>query len=388
MMRKFVSLFLFIAGATFLNAQGIEFFHGKWSEALEKAKAEDKLIFVDAYASWCGPCKRMSSQVFPDPKSGEFYNSSFVCLKIDMEKPENADFADKYPVGSYPTLMFIDQNGKVVMKEVGYREVDPFLALGKKALSKTTNSVNFEKEYADGNRDPQFLFKYVSTLNRMGEPSLKITNTYLATQTDLSSDFNQRFILEGATEADSRVFDLVIKNKAKIEALAGKEVVKNKIEVACKNTLKKAISFKDETLLKEAKAKMKAGNPDRAQVFGYESDMAYFSATKDVKNYLKAADGYQKSVLKNNAAQLHDLAVKMIAAFPEDPKVLQSAEKLAKTAANNGGLPEYYMTLAGIYKQQGNKEKAKSAAQKAIELIGDKDNGMKARIEFFMNSLG
>lgn len=388
MQPNILSFFLFVACIAHVRAQGIEFFHGKWSEALEKAKLEDKLIFVDAYASWCGPCKRMSSEVFPHPKSGEMYNASFICLKIDMEKPENADFADKYPVGSYPTLMFIEPSGKIVLKEVGYREVDPFLALGKKALSKMTNAVNYEKEYAEGKRDPQFLYKYVGMLNRMGEPSLKITNAYLATQTDLSSDFNLRFILEGAMEADSRVFDLLLKNKDKIVALAGKDAVKSKIELACKNTVKKAVSFKDEALLKEAKAKMKMGNPDRAEAFGYESDLSYYTATKDVKKYLKVVKSYQKAVIKENSAKQHDFVLGMIRAFPDDVNVLATAQKMAQSAAEHGGLPEYYMTLAGIYKMQGNKEKARTAAQKAIEVIGDKDNGMKARIEYFLNALG
>ena len=84
--RSFVTFCLLTLAFT-ANAQGgIEFFHGTWAEAKAKAKAEDKLIFVDAYAEWCGPCKRMSAQTFPDPKAGEFFNPNFICLKIDMEK--------------------------------------------------------------------------------------------------------------------------------------------------------------------------------------------------------------------------------------------------------------------------------------------------------------
>lgn len=370
------------------KGQGINFFHGKWSEALEKAKSEDKLIFVDAYASWCGPCKRMSSEVFTHPKSGEFYNSSFVCLKIDMEKPENSDFADKYPVMSYPTLMFIDPAGKIVLKDIGYRDVEPFVELGKKALNKVTNATEYAQQYADGNRDPQFLFRYVSALNRTGSPSLKITNDYLNTQSDLSTDFNQRFIFEGATEADSRVFDLLIKNRARIEALVGKEPVDAKIETACKNTVKKAISFKDEKLLGEAIQKMKSANPDRGGQFELESKRTYFAAVKDVKNYLKAVKAYQKALVKNSAAKQHELVIDMLESFPNDPSVLRTAAQYEEKAAENGGLPEYYLTLAGIYKQQGDKEKAKNTAQQAIKAIGEKDNGMRARIEYFLNSLG
>lgn len=235
--------------ATQSQAQGIEFFHGPWSEALEKAKSEEKLIFVDAFASWCGPCKRMASQTFTDGKVGEFFNSNFICLKIDMEKPENAEFAGKYPVGSYPTIMFIDATGKMVLKDVGFREADPLVEMGRKALGKMSNSVDYEKGYAEGKRDPKFLYDYVRALNHSGKPSLKITNEYLNTQQDLGTDFNLKFILEGAVESDSRVFDLLMKYRSKIEALATKEAVDKRIETACKNTIKKGIEFKDESLL-------------------------------------------------------------------------------------------------------------------------------------------
>lgn len=383
-----LTTFVLCLSAIVVSAQGIEFFHGPWAEALEKAKAEDKIIFVDAYASWCGPCKRMSSQVFPDPKSGEFYNANFVCLKIDMEKPENAEFAGKYPVGSYPTLLFIDAEGKIVMKDVGFRDVDPFVDMGKKVLGKVTKSVDYEKGYADGNRDPKFLYNYVHALNRTGQPSLKVTNDYLNTQTDLTTEFNLRFIHEGAVEADSRVFDLLVKYQDKIVSLAGKDAVASRIETACKNTVKKAIQFKNETLLAEAKAKMKTAMPTRAKSFSFESDLSYYTATLDAKNYLKTAKAYQKSEIQNNSAKLEDLVISLLRAFPDDQKVLAQAGKWAQKAAETGGLPEYFLTWAEILKKQGDKEKARATAQKGLDAIGSKDNGMRARIEYFLNSLG
>jgi len=371
-----------------MQAQGIEFFHGTWSEGLAKAKAEDKLIFVDAFASWCGPCKRMASQTFTHQKAGEFYNSNFVCMKFDMEKAENAEFAGKYPVGSYPTLMFIDADGKIVYKGVGFQEVDPLIEMGKKAMGKASKAQDYEKGYAEGNRDPKFLYEYVRALNRNGQPSLKITNEYLNTQSDLSTEFNLRFILEGAVEADSRVFDLLVKNKAKIIALVGEEPVKTRSELACRNTVSKATEFKNDALLKEAKDKMKAAFPERGAAFASEVDMRYYATTKDVKNFLKSAQAYRKNEVKNNSAQLHELTISLIRAFPDDKKVMDQAEKWAKDAAENGGLAEYYMTLAGIYKLKGEKDKARATAKKAIEVIGEKDNGLKAKIDNFINTLG
>lgn len=371
-----------------LSAQGIEFFGGTWAEALAKAQSEERLIFVDAYAAWCGPCKRMAAQTFPDPKAGEFFNANFVNMKIDMEKPENAEFARKYPVGSYPTLMFIDATGKIVLKEVGAKNVDQLIETGRKALGKNDKSVDYEKKYEAGERDPKMLFDYVRALNAAGKPSLKITNEYLGTQQDFSTEFNLKFILEGAVEADSRVFDLLLKNRSKIVAVTSEEAVNARVEKACRSTVAKAIEFKNKALLEEAKAKMKAGNPERSTAFAFDSDMSYAKAIKDPKLYLQTAKSYQKTEVKNNSAKLHDLSVMLIRSFPDDKNVLKQAEKWAKTAAENGGLAEYWMTLAGVYKLQGNKAKARSTAEFAKKELSEKDAMLKDKIQYFIDTLG
>lgn len=113
-------------------AQGIQFFEGEWNAALEAAKKQEKLIFVDAYAVWCGPCKTMAKNVFPNEKVGEFFNKNFVNLQIDMERGMGLEFAKQYPVSAYPTLLFINAEGKVVHKLMGAQSVDAFLNLGKK----------------------------------------------------------------------------------------------------------------------------------------------------------------------------------------------------------------------------------------------------------------
>ena len=378
-----LSLFLTLP----LSAQGIEFFHGTWAEAQEKAKSEEKLIFVDAFAAWCGPCKRMAASVFPQEKVGSFFNANFINLKIDMEKAENAEFAAKYPVSAYPTLMFLDGTGKIVQKAVGGKDADQLLEFAQKVLGRADKSADYEKQYAEGNRDPKFLLDYVRALNRANKPSLKITNEYLNAQKDLTTPINLKFILEGAVEADSRVFDLLLKYRDQVVAETGPETVKTRIITACKNTVKKAIEFKNEALLTEAKNKMKAGQPDYADEFSYEADLNFYTATKDAKSYLKSAQSYQKNVVKTNAAKLHDMVIGLLRAFPEDKQVLEQAEKWAKTAAENGGLPEYYLTLAEVYKRQGNIPKARTTAEKARKAAEGKESNFQNKIEYFLMGL-
>jgi thiol-disulfide isomerase/thioredoxin len=385
---KVVLLGVFAWSSALLSAQGIEFFHGSWAEAKAKAKAEGKIIFVDAYAAWCGPCKRMASTVFTQESVGNYFNTNFVNLKIDMEKPENMEFASKYPVSAYPTLMFLDSTGKVIQKVVGAKDEKGLLDFGQKTLGRADKSGDYEKMYNEGNRDPQFLFDYIKSLNASGKPSLKITNEYLNGQKDLNTDFNLRFILEGATESDSRVFDLLMKNRPQITKIAGENAVNTRIEKSCGNTVKKAVEFKDEKLLNDAKTKLKTALPARSNDFVYDADTKYYAAVKDVKKYLAAVKAYQKSEIKNNAAKLHDLCIKIVRAFPEDTKALKQAEEWAKDAAETGGLPEYYMTLAEVYKRQGEKAKAKTTAQKARKAVGPEDKqNMGGKIDYFIQSL-
>ena len=106
---------------------GIVFFEGTWEEALQKAKAEKKLIFLDAYASWCGPCKMMKRRTFSDPKVGEQFNKYFISVAIDMEQGEGPELARKFQVDSYPTLIFLQPDGKLITKAIGYHSPEELL---------------------------------------------------------------------------------------------------------------------------------------------------------------------------------------------------------------------------------------------------------------------
>lgn len=116
---------------------GIEFEKGSWEEVLAKAKEENKVIFVDAYATWCGPCKYMSYNIFPMKEVGAYYNANFINYKYDMEKGTGPGFANKYKVSAYPTFLFIDGDGNVVHRAVGGRQADALIALGEEALGKS-----------------------------------------------------------------------------------------------------------------------------------------------------------------------------------------------------------------------------------------------------------
>lgn len=101
------------------SAAGIQFETGTWAEILAKAKQQNKYVFVDAYTTWCGPCKWMDKNVFPTAEAGEYFNKNFVNAKIDMEKGEGLEIAKTYSVQAYPTYLYVDGDGNLVHRVVG-----------------------------------------------------------------------------------------------------------------------------------------------------------------------------------------------------------------------------------------------------------------------------
>lgn len=167
-MKKVIILLFVCVYCLSANCQnsGIKFLHSTWSEAVGKAKAEKKLIFVDFYTQWCGPCYNMAKTVFTLPDVGYFYNASFVNMKIDAENGEGIELAKKYGVRSYPTYAFIDPNTQEMVHRSGSRQSpEQFIITGKNAQVETQRSFYLEKEYANGNRNRAFLIDYINYEN-------------------------------------------------------------------------------------------------------------------------------------------------------------------------------------------------------------------------------
>lgn len=366
-MKNLVTLLLTVITFSVAQAQGIDFFHGTFAEALEKAKKENKLIFMDAYAEWCGPCKKMAATVFKDEKVGKFFNDNFINVKMDMEKGEGPNLSGKYNVAAYPTLLFINGKGDLVHKGVGGLPVEQFMNLARTASGKVDNSKEFEKAYAEGKRDPDLILNYVRALNRAGKPSLKVVNEYLQ-KADMTSPITLKLIYEGTTQADSKIFDLLIKNKTQIIGLYSEKQVKDKIEEACEKTLSNAVLFKSVELHKEAKDKLKTHVPEKAEEFALVADLKFFQASGNAKDFCRTCETLLKKEGKNDARAHFKVGKQMVDAFPSDKNVLLDAEKYFKKAAEFGGMSEYYLYYAQTLLKNGKKKDALSAAEKALKI--------------------
>jgi thiol:disulfide interchange protein len=112
--------------------ENIHFFEGLWNQAVSKAKLEKKCIFLDAYASWCGPCKTMDAEVYTNPKVADYFNRKFISFRIDMEKGEGPELAKQFrSIDGYPSLLFFNPDGSLAKTILGSRLAPVFLQEGK-----------------------------------------------------------------------------------------------------------------------------------------------------------------------------------------------------------------------------------------------------------------
>lgn len=135
----------------------------KFAEAVAQAKAEKKMVFLDCYTSWCGPCKMMARDIFPQKKVGDFMNPKFICIKIDMEKGEGPSLTQKFQVSAFPTFIIFNSDAQEIGRFLGGSDADGFIDRVKKA-SIDNGSIDMDKQWEQGNRDEAFLKQYLTSL--------------------------------------------------------------------------------------------------------------------------------------------------------------------------------------------------------------------------------
>lgn len=334
MNRKISLIYLLLLFFFSADAQGIEFFQGSWKDALAKAKSEDKLLFVDAYAKWCGPCKAMAKNVFTQQKVGDFFNVNFINLKLDMEEADGVTFGHIYPVSAYPTLFFLDGEGKIVKTIKGGQQPEGLVSHGEDALKKNDKSGKFEEKYIAGDRSYDLMLQYIKALNSAGKPSLKISNDYLNSNPEISEDQKLSFILEAAVDADSKLFDQVILNKTQLITMVGQKSFEEKCLQACQNAVNKAIEYEMETVLDETIEKAKKTAPKEADKFSAKANMQYYTAFKNENKYISAYKSLSK-IADGDTEILKFIVQDIIKNFKDNTKMVENAADYAEKIYNS-----------------------------------------------------
>lgn len=351
----------------------IKFESAIWAAIKAKAKSENKLIFIDAYTSWCGPCKWLAKNVFTNDTVAEYYNATYINASFDMEKGEGIELAKQFKVRVYPSLLFIDANGEIVHRTAGAMDAAGFIQLGKDALLPEKQFATLEKKYKTGHFDAQFIQNYLDVLSSSGLETDEPLATYLNTkkEEDLIRPENWHIMYLYLNDYHSKQFTYLIKNTDAFVKIYTADSVNNKIfyvySDAC-NSLIYAKEDKSKEYLR-LKEEIKKTGFTRVEELLLSTDLGYYQKKGDYVNFAKTAVPFIDKYKSNDEGMLNNIAYEFYTNV-KDKAMLAKAEQWAKKCYELNPQPEYSMdTYACALSVNGKKSEAVKLEKQAIELI-------------------
>jgi len=237
--------FLSLTGLVYAQEKGIKFEQGSsWSQIKMKAKAENKYIFMDVFATWCGPCKAMDADVYPAERLGLFFNDKFISVKVQADTTSKDDehvkkwYKDAHQiirrnkVSVFPTLLFFSPEGELIDRGIGYNNAEHIIQLASSAIDPKKQYYSMLNSYRSGNMDYKNLPEVIKKARSLNEDSLAdaMTDDYLRNylnklpEEDLLTKQHLLFVaLEGGDSftSDSRIFQFIYKNPGKADVITG-----------------------------------------------------------------------------------------------------------------------------------------------------------------------
>lgn len=226
--------------------QGINWTKGlSWQAIQEKARRENKYIFLDCFATWCGPCKEMDKHVFSNDTVGNYMNDKFIAVKIQMDKTKNDAepvkkwYADatammkQYRIQAFPTYIFLSPDGRTVHKVQGYQGVNNFIIQAQTALQpgqvyvdKYEEFDRLEKDYNSGIKHYESMLYMIQAAGELGNEDLikQLKKDYqhylenLGVKT-LYTKEHLLFLETVALHSDSKLFTLFYQDGKKIDRI-------------------------------------------------------------------------------------------------------------------------------------------------------------------------
>lgn len=358
-MKKIFSMIVVMALCLNMSAQ-MTFTESDWTTILAEAKAQNKIVFVDAYTTWCGPCKWMSANIFPDAKVGEFYNANFINAKIDMEKGEGIEIAQKYNVRAYPTFLFVNGDGELVHRGVGGRPAEAFISLGEAASDPDLQLLGLEKRYNEGEREGTFMINYAAALQDGGMDVSTVADEYLESIMAYDSPKIMEFIYNTTSKPTQKGFKIMAENKEAFYKELGKEKVQSRMENALLQTY-----FNDADKIEAAYKEFFPADADRLMA-KYQTIFYMYSREDDAnEQFAKAAAAYLDKYGSDDSNELNSIAWHVFETTDDKTMLTKAcawAEQSVKLEPNYANMD----TVANICFKLGKKSRAKKWAKKSI----------------------
>lgn len=367
-----ISLFISVVSlSTFAQNRSIEFIDNSLSTALEEAKKSNKLIFIDAYTTWCGPCKWMAANKFTNDTIADYFNENFVNLKLNMEKGDGKSFAKDYSVKVFPTLLFIDASGNVVHKKVGAsRNTEDYIKMGQDAKNPKNSLTGMTARYTGGEQTPEFLADYLNALRAAGEPSQEVLTTYYASidEHDFLNESTFEIVKNHDRSIDSKAIKFVLGNKDKFYALYGEDaerlLYQNHLSWVMEDVTGKQADRKEmEKRMIEVK---KRNIPDWQKII-LIADLTELKKEKRMDEYCEIAAADVGEYFKEDPYMLNNFAWTMFE-NTDNVEYLNEAVKWTDIAIERQPTPFVLDTKANLLFKLNKKEEAIETQNKAIEI--------------------
>ena len=345
--------------------QGIQFHKTSLEEAITAAKKGNKLIFIDAYTTWCAPCKQMDHNTFPNPELGAFFNENFVSVKMDMEKGEGPSFAEQYNVFVYPTLLFLDEEGQIVHRNAGFHGPMELIDLGRTALEATNSLGSMMAKFENGNREPDFLKEFTkSSFEAYDGNHTKIAKAFMDTQEDWLTASNMDFVYTYTGDAYSPLFDFILKNRKLFDDRFGRSQMTSRIQEIIYNSI---YDTKEKGSLEQVEELFQKAYPDQAEVMTAKFKINYYRQAGDRAKFGGAVVDYLEGPGSKDPEELNELAFTFFRVI-DDPQLLEKAVKWSKKSIRLDRKKYYnHDTLAALYSKLNKSKKAIRTARKAIK---------------------
>ena len=362
-------LSLTLSLSLFAQDREIEFRNLSFDEALTAAEKENKPLFMDCYTVWCGPCKWMAAHIFTNNEVADYYNENFVCVKFDMEKGEGVEIAKEFKIRAYPTLLFINADRKLVMKQIGApRDPEPYIDLGKNARSEDYNLLALDENLDENRDDPSYMVKYFEVMSGAGMVEQEVVDRYFTEtpKSDWLIEENVEILTHIEHDIESEIFqDLIARSEDYIAVNPDIEkVIGYSIQRALMNQLfSREEDAKEayEALLKKVKALDFPGKGET--LFTVESmDMR----RKGPEAYMDFCMNKVNPHLWNNATELNSVAWYFFE-NTEDPEKLQKAEEWAARSVSLERSHHSLDTYANLLFVNGKYEKALKMENEALD---------------------
>jgi thiol-disulfide isomerase/thioredoxin len=273
---KIISVAMICLVVLSVKAQNREivFKEADWKTQLATARKENKLIFFDAYTSWCGPCKMMAREVFTKDSIADLFNQTFVNVRYDMEKGEGLALKNKYGINVYPTYLFINEDGELVHKAVGSMSPKEFIKEAENALNPENTIFGLEKTFEKSGHSETSAVAYLDALDKAyeSEKMSVISKEYFdaLSKPALLEEHNWKLAIKYLNNPSSEAFSYLFANISALEAKYGADEADNYFKWTFFSAIygiKNAYAKKNGTDL--AKEKSKATRKLLAQGNGY-----------------------------------------------------------------------------------------------------------------------